>query len=226
MLYTLYQIFAIVRKDLLLELRDKQVLSGMLVFSLIVVVIFNFVFEPGAPHMPATIPGIIWVVIIFAGNLGLGRSFARERDQGGMLGLILCPIDRSYVYIAKVLVNILFIFLIECLTLPVLVFLFDISPEIDYFLLAFVLLLGTTGFAAVGTIFSAISAQTKSGEVMLPILLFPVSVPVVLAASKSTSKILNGANINEIESWIKILVGFDVIFLIVCFLLYEYVLEE
>ncbi|MBN1997062.1 heme exporter protein CcmB [candidate division KSB1 bacterium] len=222
----LSQIFAIIRKDLLMELRDKQVISSMLVFSLIVVVIFNFVFEPGDSQTKLTIPGVLWVLIIFAGNLGLARSFGREREQGGIQGLILCPIDKSYIYIAKVIVNIFFMMLVEAITLPIFWVLFDMSPDINFPALLLVLFLGTTGFAAVGTIFSAISAHTKSSEVMLPILLFPVSVPVVLAASKSTAKILAGSSLGEISGWIKMLIGFDAVFLIACFLLYEYVFEE
>ena len=164
------QIFAILRKDLLLELRSKEVLTTMLVFALVVVVLFNFVFDPGAEEVKVTAPGILWVAIVFAGNLGLSRTFAREQENGVIQGLLLCPIDRSYLFVAKVLGNIIFIFLLEVVILPVMIVLFDVHVGGAWPMLLLVLLLGIIGFASVGTVFSAISANTKSREVMLPIL--------------------------------------------------------
>ena len=180
------QIFAILRKDLLLELRSKEVLTTMLVFALVVVVLFNFVFDPGAEEVKVTAPGILWVAIVFAGNLGLSRTFAREQENGVIQGLLLCPIDRSYLFVAKVLGNIIFIFLLEVVILPVMIVLFDVHVGGAWPMLLLVLLLGIIGFASVGTVFSAISANTKSRAVMLPILVFPVSLPVLLTSIRGT----------------------------------------
>ena len=220
------QIFAILHKDLLLELRSKEVLTTMLVFALVVVVLFNFVFDPGAEEVKVTAPGILWVAIVFAGNLGLSRTFAREQENGVIQGLLLCPIDRSYLFVAKVLGNIIFIFLLEVVILPVMIVLFDVHIGGAWPMLLLVLLLGIIGFASVGTVFSAISANTKSREVMLPILLFPVTIPVILSSIKSTAYLFAGRELSEVWSWLRVLVGFDVVFFVVCFILYEYVIEE
>ena len=198
---------------------------SMLVFSLIVIAVFNFVFDPGSEQMQKIAPGILWVVIIFAGNLGLSRSFSREYENGRMQGLLLCPIDRSLIFVTKVIGNILFMSAVQIVTVPVMVVLFDTTIG-SAGPLVLILFLGTLGFAAVGTLFSAISANTRSREVMLPILMFPVAIPVILAATKSTTALLNGDAEAQIWSWMKILIAFDIIFTVACYLLYEYVLEE
>ncbi|HNW60128.1 MAG TPA: heme exporter protein CcmB [bacterium] len=223
---TLRQMYAILHKDLVQELRGKEIITAMLVFALTVVVIFNFVFEPGSTEMRTTAPGILWVAFVFASNLGLSRAFAREQENAMMQGLLLCPVDRSALFTAKVLGNVIFITLVELITLPVMIVLFDLEIGRTWPLLILILLLGTFGFATVGTIFSAISANTRSREVMLPIMLFPVTVPVILAAIKSTAALLAGGAVAEIWPWLRLLIGFDVLYFFVCFLLYEYVVEE
>ena len=222
----LSQFYAILHKDLLQELRSKEIVTAMLVFSLTVVVIFNFVFDPGSSEMRTTAPGILWVAFVFASNLGLSRAFAREQENSMMQGLLLCPVDRSALFTAKVFGNLLFILLVELITLPVMIVFFDLAVGGRWLLLIAILLLGTFGFATVGTIFSAISANTRSREVMLPIMLFPVTVPVILAAIKSTAYLLAGREFGDIWPWLRLLIGFDVLYFFVCFLLYEYVVEE
>ena len=222
----LSQILAIVHKDVLLELRSKEIITSMLVFSLIVIAVFNFIFDPGSEQIRTTAPGILWVAIIFASNLGLSRSFAREHENAMMQGLLLCPVDRSLIYIAKVIGNVLFITIVQIVAVPIMIVLFDLDVSGILAPLILILFLGTIGFAGLGTIFSTISANTKSREVMLPILLFPVSIPIILAATKSTSYLFSGKPFSETLSWLRILVGFDIIFLVICYLLYEYVLEE
>ncbi len=222
----LQPIRSILLKDLLLEWRNKDILVSMLVFSLTVVIIFNFVFDPGSPEMQATVPGILWVAFVFASQLGLSRSFAREQENGRMHGLLLCPVDRSLIFTAKMLSNLLFILLVEVVTLPVMTVLFDLRFHQQWPHLLLVLGLGAWGLATVGTLFSAIAANTRSREVMLPILLFPVSVPIILASIKSTSYLLSGRNVQDIAPWIRLLIAFDVIYFVVCYLLYEYVVEE
>lgn len=222
----LRQIYTILHKDLLQELRSKEILTSMLVFSLTVVVIFNFVFDPGSAEMRTTAPGILWVAFVFASNLGLSRSFAREQENSMMQGLLLCPVDRSALFAAKVIGNVLFITLVELITLPVMIVFFDLQVGSAWPTLLAILFLGTLGFATVGTIFSAISANTRSREVMLPIMLFPVTVPIILASIKSTAYLLSGREFADIWSWMRLLVVFDVLYFVVCFLLYEYVVEE
>jgi heme exporter protein B len=222
----LTQIITILRKDVLIEMRSKEVVITMLIFSLAVVVIFNFIFDPGSELVQSAAPGILWVAIMFASNLGLARTFAREQENGMMQGLLLCPVDRSFIYLAKVIGNIIFIFFVELVTLPIMIALFDLAVQNRLTVLLFILLLGTAGFASVGTIFSAISANTRSREIMLPILLFPITIPVMLASIKSTTYLLGGNEIQQVWPWIRLLLGFDIVFFVVCFILYEYVVEE
>jgi len=198
----------------------------MIVFSLMVMAVFNFIFEPGSTQIRGATPGVLWVAFIFAGNLGLSRSFALEQDNAMMRGLVLCPVDKSVIYVAKVIANILFMTLVQWISLPVLMVLFDMDLLPVLIPLLLILFLGAAGFAGVGTLFATISANTKSREVMLPILLFPVSIPVILSAVKSTICLLAGNQPEQLWSWLKILIAFDLIFLILSFLLYEYVLEE
>jgi heme exporter protein B len=223
---SLRQIWAILHKDLLLELRSKEIITSMLVFALIVIAVFNFIFDPGSELIRTTAPGILWVAIIFASNLGLSRSFSREHENAMMQGILLCPIDRSLIYIAKVIGNVIFISIVQLVSLPIMVVLFDLKIGNALLPLLLVLFLGTLGFAGIGTIFSTMSANTKSREVMLPILLFPVAIPIILAATKSTSYLLAGRDFAEVWSWMRILIGFDIVFLVICFILYEFVLEE
>ena len=217
---------SILYKDLLLELRNKDIITSMLIFALTVVVIFNFVFDPGSEEMKASAPGILWVAFAFASNLGLSRSFAREQENSNMQGLLLCPVDRSVIFTAKLLGNLIFISLVEVVTLPIMIVLFDLDIGSHLPLLLLILLLGTIGFATVGTLFSAIAANTRSREVMLPIMLFPVTVPVILAAIKSTAYLLAGREFADIWSWVRLLLIFDILYFVACFLLYEYVVEE
>jgi len=220
------QIASILHKDLLQELRNKDIIISMLVFSMTVVVIFNFVFDPGSAELRASAPGILWAAFAFACNLGLNRSFAREQENSLMQGLLLCPVDRSLIFTAKVIGNLVFITLVELITLPIMMVLFDlpIFPRLGWLLL--ILFLGTLGFATVGTLFSAMAANTRSREVMLPILLFPVLVPVILSAIKSTAWLLSARSLADIWSWMRLLVVFDILYFVACFLLYEYVVEE
>ena len=221
------KILTILWKDLLSELRSKEITSAMLVFSLTVVVIFNFVYEPGSGQARESAPGILWVAFTFAGVLGLNRSFARELESGAIYGLLSTPVDRSLLFVAKMIGNIIFMLIIELITFPIFVVLFNLSIAGKLLNLSLVIFLGTIGFAAVGTLFSTIAANTKAREVMLPILLFPISVPVLLAAVKGTSQILNqSANWDKLLPWLKVLIGFDVIFIVACMMLYEYALEE
>jgi len=222
----LLQIWTILRKDLLVELRSKDLVVSMAVFALVIMVVFNFAFDPGAPQLQSAAPGILWVALIFAGNIGLSRAFAREQENGGMQGLLLCPVERSNIYIAKVLGNMIFMGITQIIVLPVMIVFYDLSVGAAILTLLLVLFLGTLGFAATGTLFSTIAAQTRTREVMLPILLLPVSTPIILCATKSTALLFKGAALSQILSWIKILIAFDVIFFVLSWLLYEYVVED
>ncbi len=219
-------ILTITWKDVLSEFRSRETLSSMVIFCLIVVVIFNFMFEPGSTLVREMIPGILWVAITFAGILGLNRSFIYEVDQGCLLGLLLCPVDYYVIYLGKMLGNFLFMLLMEIIIVPLLFILFNVNIFSILLPLGLIVFLGTLGFAAVGTLLSAISVNTRAREILLPVLLFPVAVPILLAAVKSTGSLINGGTLSDAIPWIKILAGFDIVFLILSSLLFEFVVED
>ncbi|MBI4317055.1 MAG: heme exporter protein CcmB [Chloroflexi bacterium] len=215
---------AIVWKDVVVELRTKESLTSMFVFALLTIVIFNFAFELRAENTGLLAPGVLWVSFTFAGVLGLTRSFIREKDRGCLEGLMLCPVDRSAIYVGKALGNLVFMLIMEAIALPLFVVFFNLPVLVPSLLL--VILLGTVGFAVVGTLFSAISVNTKAREVMLPILFFPIVVPVVIAAVKSTVLVFDGNPLTQIAGWLNLMVVFDAIFLVLSYLSFEFILEE
>ncbi len=223
---TMPPMITIAWKDILSEFRSRETISSMLIFCLIVVVIFNFMFEPGSTLVKQMVPGILWVAITFAGILGLNRSFIYEVDQGCLMGLLLCPVDHSLLYLGKMIGNFLFMMIMEIIILPLMIVLFNLDLLAILPPLLLIMLLGSLGFASVGTLLSAISVNTRAREILLPILLFPIAIPILLAAVKSTSLLINQDSFASAASWVKILIGFDIIFLVISSLLFEYVVEE
>jgi heme exporter protein B len=218
------QVGALLWKDLLTELRTRELLGGMVVFGLLVLLIFNFAFDLRVDSLGAVAPGVLWVTFTFAGVLGLGRSFVLEKDRGTLDGLLVAPVDRGAIYLAKLAGNLLFMLLVEAVCLPVFTAFFNfgaITPTV--LLIAF---LGTTGFAAVGTLFSAMAANTRARDVLLPLLVFPLSVPVVIAAVEATAAAFAGDAAATGPSWLALLGGFDLLFGVLCFVLFDFVVEE
>ncbi|RME70970.1 MAG: cytochrome C biogenesis protein [Chloroflexi bacterium] len=219
------KVLAIVGKDVAAEIRTKEMISAMVVFSLLIILIFNFAFDLRAENLNTVAPGVLWVSIAFAGMLGLSRSFILELDRGVLDGLLLTPVDRSAIYFGKMLGNVLFIGVVEVIILPVFVILFNQSAS-ALPLLVGVVVLGTIGFASVGTLFSAMAVHTRAREVLLPIMLFPVVIPVMLSAVRLTSGILDRLPFEDVSHWLVLLIAFDAIFIAASFMLFEYVVEE
>ena len=220
------RVMYIALKDLKVEVRSKERLYSMMVFSILVMVIFNFAFDPGAEYIKEVAPGILWVALVFSATLGLNKTFASEKEQDCLQGLMLSPLDRSGIYFGKVLSNTLLSLIVAMLTLPFFAVFFNISLVKIFLPLTLVVVLATIGFIAVGTLFAAISVGVKRGEMILPILLFPIEVPVIIAAVKATSMILDGRMLVDYSMWLKILVLFDIIFLMVSFVTFDYLVEE
>ena len=220
----LRKVFAIVWKDVRAELRTKDILSSMLVFAALAVVIFQFAFDLRADNARLVLPGVVWIAITFSGVLGLNRSFILEQDRGSMEGLLLAPMDRSVIYFGKLIGNLLFIFAVELVLLPLASIFFNVWIVTPSVLL--VVFLGTIGFAAVGTLFAALSVNTRAREVMLPILLFPIMVPVLIAGVRAMGALLDGETLKEVSQWLRLLVAYDVIFIAAAFLLFDFVVEE
>lgn len=221
------RIFWILWKDLLTELRTRELFSAMFVFALLGVVVFNFALE-AAPResILRAAPGLLWVVFTFAGVLGLNRSTAIERENMSIQALMLAPVDGGVIYVGKMLGNLLFMLLSELLILPIFAVLYNYSFTIRFGQFFLILFLGTVGFSAVGTIFSMMAVHTKMRDVLLPILFLPVIIPVLIGAVETTARTLAGEPLRGMMDWIKLLIVFDVIFTTAAFLVFEYVLEE
>ena len=222
----LRKISAIVWKDIVAELRTKEMFSAMFVFAVLVIVVFNFAFDlrVSGQRVREVAPGALWVAFAFAGILGLNRAFASEKDGGCLEGLLLAPVDHTAIYFGKMISTVLFMVVVEALMLPVFTAFFGVN--LFDLRLVFVVLLGTVGFAGVGTILSAMTAQTRAREVLLPILLLPVAAPVLIAAVKATSGILDGLTMAEIATWWQLLLAFDVLFPAVAFMTFDFIVKE
>lgn len=218
----LMQVQTILWKDIRCELRSKQTWMSMGLFALLVLVIFNFAFDLRVDNKAAIAPGALWVAFVFASLLGLGRTITSEQENGTMDRLMLCPVDRKAIYVAKLLGNLVFIAVVEVIALPVFAVLFDV-PLFTGRLLPIVLL-GTLGIATIGTLFSTIAAATRARELLLPILVFPLIVPVVIGAVRATGALM-APSINE-PPWLGLMLAFDLIFLSISLLVFEYVIEE
>jgi heme exporter protein B len=225
----LRKMLAIVEKDIISELRTKELFTSMLVFVLLTMVIFNFAFGQDAQGDVLDLAsGILWVAFLFAAILGLNRSFVHEKDEGCMDGLLLSPVDRSAIYVAKVIGNLIFISIVELITIPVFVLFFiKDATKINFALFVLIIILANLGIASIGTLLSAISINTRARDLMMPILFFPVIVPVLIAAVKSTATILGVSGTpSDIYAWLQLLLVYDMIFLLVSYMTFEYILEE
>lgn len=216
------QVWTILLKDIRCELRSKQMWVGMGLFALLVLVIFNFAFDLRVDNKAAVAPGALWVAFVFASFLGLGRTIAAEREHGSLDRLLLCPVDRKAIYLAKLLGNVLFIGVVEIVSLPVFALLFNVPFAAGGLVL--VVLLGTVGIASVGTLFSAMAAATRARELLLPILVFPLIVPIVIASVRATGALMM-VTANE-PPWLGLIAAFDAIFLSLSTVLFEHVIEE
>jgi heme exporter protein B len=210
-------------RDLVAEYRSREVLGGGIVFALLTLVIFNFAIDLRMETAEEVAPGILWIGFAFAGMLAFGRSFAAERERGTLDGLLLAPIDRSAIYLARTITNTVLMGIVELVSLPVFVALYNVRAAWGELLLTTAL--GTIGFTGAGTLVAAIAANTRAREVLLPLLLLPLTVPVLIASVKATALAL-GARPVEPLPWLQLLLGFDVIVVATAFLVFEYILDE
>ncbi len=216
----LSKMLAIVWKDVLGELRTKEMFSSMLVFALLLIVIFNFSFDLRVENLVQVAPGVLWVTFAFASTLELNRALSLEMENGCLDGLLLAPMERSVIYFGKMLGNLIFLSTIEALMLPIFSVVFDLNLIQPWLLVT--VFLGTVGIAAVGTLLSAMAVNTRAREVMLPVLLFPIILPVVIAAVKVTAGILDGIPLGDLAHWLRFLIAFDIIFLVVSYMTFDY----
>jgi heme exporter protein B len=218
------KVWAIIVKDVVAEYRTREMISAMLVFSVLALLIFSFALDLRGEIARAAAPGVLWATVAFSGTLGLSRSLAREQQTGCIDGLLLAPMDRSAIFFGKALGNLAFMVVVEIMLLPLFSALFNV-PLLRIGVLG-VTVLGTTGYAAVGTLLAAIAVNTRAREVMLPVLLLPLMVPVLIAAVKTTGGLIEGGTLAELGGWVRLLVAYDLVIVAVSMLTFGYVVEE
>jgi heme exporter protein B len=216
---------AILGKELRIEYRSRQLLVTTLIFVLIVLLLFSFAFDPTTPESRRFGPGLLWLAFLFSASLMLQSSFVREQPNDTLAALCLAPLDPFAILAAKLAANFLFLLLVELLLLPVFAILYNVAilPVIGRLLL--VLVLGTLGLATTGTVFSAIAAQARLRELLLPLLLLPILAPLLIASAEATAELLD-VEPHLDRAWLSFLVVFNVIFLTASWLFGEYLLEE
>lgn len=215
---------AIIRKDLRAELRTRELVNTMGLFALLSILVFSFALELDRIARQEAVSGVLWVTVIFASVLGLNRSMALERDQGSLDALLMAPISRTAIFAGKLLANFLFALVVGLVLLVLMTALYNM-PLLQPWILV-VLLLGIIGFSTVGTLLATMTVQTRARESLLPIVLLPVVLPVLLAAVRASTAILNNAPLEDWVSWPQILLVIDAVYLVLCFLLFEYVIES
>jgi heme exporter protein B len=216
--------WAILWKDVLLELRTKERVSSLFVLALLIVLIFIVALSPEQVQGPEIGAAVLWVTLIFAGMLGLQRAFLIEQERGCLSGLLLCPIEPGTLFLAKLAGNILFLVLVEVIATPLTLILLKVPLSWSLLALPVVLLLGIIGFAALGTLFAAISVRTRAREVLLPVMLLPLLIPLLIAAVKVTGALLAGMTWTGV--WLRVLVAFDVVFVVTGWLIFSQVVQE
>ena len=218
------KVIAITWKDIISEMRTREIVFSVLVFTLLVIVIFNFAFSTNQETIKLAAPGILWATFTFAGVLSLNRSFIPEKEDGCLEGMMICPMSREVIYIGKMLGNLLFLLIVEIVALPVFAVLFNLSVlSLQFITITF---LSTVGLVTVGTLFSALAVNTKAREMVLPILFLPVVIPIIISAVKASGLVLSGESWSGLSPWLQIIGAFEAVFLVVSFWVFAFVIEE
>jgi heme exporter protein B len=216
---------AVLWKDLKIEMRTRDAVSAAFVFAILVLVVFNFALGGDTPEMRRLAAGFFWVAFAFSGTLALNRSSAIEKESGAGRALALAPVDAGGVYLGKFFANAIFLIVTQLAVLPLFIIFFDVTvaaSRVGWLAASFIL--GAIGFAAPGTLFSVVAANTRMRELMLPLLFIPASVPALIAAVETTSFALGG--IDNASFWFRLLIVYDVVFVTASLLVFEYALEE
>ncbi len=203
---------------------NRELLSAMLVFGMLVILIFNFALELDVETRSTVTAGVLWVTFAFAGTLGLNRSMAVEKDRGCLDGLLLAPVDRTAIYFGKVISNLVFMLIVELIVLPLYSILYNINLFVPGLLLVF--LLGSIGYVVVGTLLATMAVHARTRDILLPILLFPLVVPILLNAVRASTGFLQGFELVEILPSLNLLIVYDVIFTAIAFMVFDFVVEE
>ena len=213
-------------KDLRIEWRSGEILSSMLLLAVLVVLGFAFTLEPSRLHGAAILGGLLWATLLFSGTLALNRSFLLEREGGAWTALALAPIDRGQIYLGKALANLVLLLVAATVLLPLMAIVLGTKGLEPNGLLPASIVLGMTGFAAVGTLFAAMASRTRAREILMPLLTFPILAPLLIAAARTTTAGLTGEPLEAVRSWLLLLGAFDLVFLVAGWLFFDHVLED
>ncbi len=220
------KIWAVFRKDMLIELRTKDSFNAMLFFGIVVLVVFSFALASVRDSIRSAAPGILWAAFAFSGTLGLNRIFAAEKENSCLQALLMIPMDRGIIYLGKMLAATVFMLISEFVIFLFTLIFFNLTVWREIPFLALIFAIGTLGFSAVGTLLSAIAANTKMREVLLPLILFPVILPVLINAVEATNIVLNTADYGSLKLPLTVMSVFTIVFATIAFLLFEHVLED
>ncbi len=219
------QVYWLLWKDLLLEIRRRESLISMFFFGVVILFLFHFSFEIPRERVADMAPGLLWLAFIFTGTLGLNQLFQVERENQCLEALLLSPMDRGALYLAKVFFNITTMLLVELFVFPLFWILFNLDLWRILPSLFLIAIFGTIGFCVLGTLLSAVTLKARSRELLLPLILFPFIIPVFLGTIRAMEIILHAGSFQELLPWLRLLIGFDVIFITVGFLVFEWVIE-
>jgi heme exporter protein B len=216
----------IAQKDLAIEFRTRSAFRAALVFSLLAIVIFFFAWDPTAVSATDLAPGVLWVIFTFSGLLGLHRSFGVEEADRAIDALLASPVEREAVFLGKALANFAFVLGVQAVAIPAVALFYNLPLTRVLGPLVGIAVLAAIGLVSIGTLFSAMAANTRLAELLLPVLSLPFFVPVVLPAAQSTARLLAGRPVAEAMSWLRILIAFDIVFVVACALAFPFTLED
>jgi heme exporter protein B len=219
-------VYLLLAKDLLMELRRRETFTVMLFFGVMILFLFHFSLNPERENTALLAPGLLWLAFVFTGVLGLERSFQAEQVNDCLEQLLLVPGDRGNIFLGKLVGNMAFMLAVELFIMPLFALFFQLNLWDALLPLLVVAVLGTLGFAAIGTLFSALTANLRAREVLFPLLLFPLVVPVIIGSVTATGVILGGGTLGEAGGWLKLLAAFDTIFLVIAYLTFDVVVEQ
>jgi len=216
----------IARKDLVIEFRTRSAFFSAVVFALLAIVIFYFAWDPTGVAAIDLAPGVLWVIFIFSGLLGMHRSFGVEQPDRAIDGLIASPVSRESIFLGKAIASFVFVAAVQVIAIPAVGLFYNLPLGDIAAPLAGIAVLAAVGLVAVGTLFSAMAVNTRLAELLLPMLALPFFVPIVLPAAQATAKLMSGRPVGDAFAWLKLLVAFDIVFVVACTLAYPFTLEE
>ena len=216
----------IARKDMAIEFRTRSAFLSAVVFALLGIVIFYFAWDATAVSAIDLAPGVLWIIFTFSGLLGMHRSFGVEQPDRAIDGLLASPVARESIFLGKAIASLVFVAAVQAIAIPAVSLFYNLPMGRIALPLAMVAFLAAVGLVAVGTLFSAMAVNTRMAELLLPMLALPFFVPVVIPAAQATAKLMSGRPVGDAVAWLKLLVAFDIVFVVACTLAYPFTLEE